>query len=106
TPTPCAREMATASGIAGNPRLIKRFLNALNIRMAISNAHGVGVDEAVLAKMLLFERLADPAAYAALAKAVTESDSGKPAFLADWEEKANAGQKPELKTPWDDPFIQ
>lgn len=64
--------MATASGIVGNPRLIKRFLNALAIRMAISRAHGVGVDEAVLAKMLLFERLGNPKAYAALTKAVRE----------------------------------
>src|SRR5262245_6210751 len=48
-----AHLMTTASGIAGNPRLIKRFLNALAVRMAISHAHGVGVDEAVLAKMLL-----------------------------------------------------
>jgi predicted KAP-like P-loop ATPase len=55
-----AHLMTTASGIAGNPRLIKRFLNALEIRMAISKAHGVGVDEAVLAKMLLFERVGDP----------------------------------------------
>jgi predicted KAP-like P-loop ATPase len=97
--------MATASGIAGNPRLIKRFLNALNIRMAISGTHGVGVDEAVLAKMLLFERLANPKAYAALTKAVTENDEGKGLFLADWEEKANAGQKLELTAPWDDPFV-
>jgi predicted KAP-like P-loop ATPase len=98
--------MATASGIAGNPRLIKRFLNALSIRMAISKAHGVGVDEAVLAKMHLFERLANPKAYAGLTKAVAENDQGKPAFLSAWEEKANAGQKQELATPWDDPFIQ
>jgi predicted KAP-like P-loop ATPase len=73
--------------------------------MAISRAHGVGVDEAVLAKMLLFERLADPKAYAALMKAVTEDGLGKPAFLADWEEKANAGKKLELPAPWDDPFV-
>jgi len=98
--------MATASGIAGNPRLIKRFLNALSIRMAISKAHGVGVDEAVLAKMLLFERLGNPKAYAALTKAVAENDQGKPVFLAEWEEKANAGQALELAAPWDDPFIQ
>ena len=32
--------MTTASGIVGNPRLIKRFLNALSIRMAISDAQG------------------------------------------------------------------
>ena len=101
-----AHIMTTASGIAGNPRLIKRFLNALAIRMAISSAHGVGVDEAVLAKMLLFERVGNPKAYAELTKAVTESGEGKPAFLADWEEKANAGRELELRAPWDDPFVR
>jgi predicted KAP-like P-loop ATPase len=101
-----AHLMTTASGIAGNPRLIKRFLNALAIRMAISKAHGVGVDEAVLAKMLLFERVGNPKAYAELTKAVTESATGKPAFLADWEEKANAGQDLQLPVPWDDPFVK
>ena len=98
--------MATASGIGGNPRLIKRFLNALAIRMTISKAHGVGVDEAVLAKMLLFERLGNPKAYAALTKAVTENGEGKPTFLADWEKKANEGLTFELADPWDDPFVR
>jgi predicted KAP-like P-loop ATPase len=101
-----AHLMTTASGISGNPRLIKRFLNALAIRMAISNAHGVGVDEAVLAKMLLFERVGNPKAYSELTKAVTESSDGKPAFLSEWEEKANAGQDLQLQAPWDDPFIR
>jgi predicted KAP-like P-loop ATPase len=98
--------MTTASGIAGNPRLIKRFLNALAIRMAISNAQGVGVDEAVLAKLMLFERLGDPKAYRALVTAVGASDTGKPAFLADWEEAANAGKQSELPPPWDAPFVK
>lgn len=101
-----AHLMTTASGIMGNPRLIKRFLNALAIRMAISNAHGVGVDEAVLAKMLLFERVANPKAYAELAKAVSDNSDGRPAFLSEWEEKANAGQDLELQAPWNDLFIQ
>lgn len=100
-----AHLMTTASGILGNPRLIKRFLNALAIRMAISNAHGVGVDEAILAKMLLFERIGDSKAYAELTKAVTESGDGKPAFLSEWEEKANAGKEVSLQAPWDDPFV-
>lgn len=97
--------MATASGIGGNPRLIKRFLNAVSIRMAIAKAHGVGVDEAVLAKMLLFERLANAKAYSALAKGVTEHAEGKPAFLSAWEESANSGQVLKLDPPWDDDFI-
>src|SRR6201996_1177052 len=101
-----AHLMTTASGIAGNPRLIKRFLNALAIRMTISRAHGVGVDEAVLAKMLLFERVGNSKAYAALTKAVTESSDGKPAFLSEWEEKANEGRELQLQPPWDDSFVR
>ena len=98
--------MATASGIAGNPRLIKRFLNALSIRMAISRAHHVGVDEAVLAKMLLFERVGEPKAYDELTKAVTENGEGKPQFLADWEEQAGTGEDPNLEQPWDSDFVR
>lgn len=97
--------MTTTSQIGGNPRLIKRFLNALSVRMTISNAQGVGVDEAVLAKMLLFERCAAPAAYDELANAVNDDDEGKPRFLAGWEDRALAGAELELTEPWDDPFI-
>ncbi len=97
--------MARATGISGNPRLIKRFLNALAIRMTISKAQGVGVDEAVLAKMLLFERCGNPKTYAELTKAVSEDNEGKPRFLSDWEEKAAAGEPIEAKESWDDPFV-
>lgn len=97
--------MTSASGISGNPRLIKRFLNALAIRMTISRAQGVGVDEAVLAKLLLFERLGNPKAYSELIAAASASDTGKPAFLADWEAKATAGAGLELQPPWGDPFV-
>lgn len=98
--------MTTASGIAGNPRLIKRFLNALSIRMSISTAQGVGVDEAVLAKLMLFERLGDTKAYASLISAVGASESGKPAFLGEWEEAANAGKELDLPSPWNAPFVR
>jgi predicted KAP-like P-loop ATPase len=98
--------MTTAKEIAGNPRLIKRFLNALSIRMAISNAQGVGVDEAVLVKMLLFERCAVSAAYEALATAINNDNEGKPRFLAEWEKRALTSDVLDLKQPWDHPFIR
>jgi predicted KAP-like P-loop ATPase len=97
--------MTSASRISGNPRLIKRFLNALAIRMTISKAHGVGVDEAVLAKMLLFERCGDPKAYAALAKAVAEDPQGRPTFLTEWEDAAQSGKELKPNEPWQDPFV-
>jgi predicted KAP-like P-loop ATPase len=98
--------MTRATGISGNPRLIKRFLNALAIRMTISRAQGVGVDEAVLAKMLLFERCGNPKAYTELVAAVSEDEHGKPRFLSEWERDAAAGKKLELKSPWDDAFVE
>ena len=79
------RIMATASGITGNPRLIKRFLNALAVRMAVAKRQGVSVDEAALAKLLLFERLAPPSLYQQLAMSITEGADGKPHLLDDWE---------------------
>jgi predicted KAP-like P-loop ATPase len=100
-----AHLMTSATGIIGNPRLIKRFLNALSIRMAMSHAQGVGVDESVLVKVLLFERCGNPKAYAELVKSVTESDNGEPAFLANLERKAIAGESLDLKTPWNEPFV-
>ncbi|WP_136710123.1 P-loop NTPase fold protein [Agromyces sp. H66] len=98
--------MTTAEQIAGNPRLIKRFLNALSIRMAISTAQGVGVDEAVLAKLLLFERVAPPAAYAALTSAVNADADGKPGILAPWEEAATKGDEFEPDDPWGAVFVR
>ncbi|MCL2612360.1 MAG: P-loop NTPase fold protein [Nocardioidaceae bacterium] len=77
--------MATASGIAGNPRLVKRFLNALSVRMAVAKNQGVFVDEAALAKLLLFERLAPPELYRELATSITNSVDGKPHLLDGWE---------------------
>lgn len=101
-----AHIMTTSTNIAGNPRLIKRFLNALSIRMAISRAHGVGVDEAVLAKMLLFERCGPVAAYADLRAQVHENAEGKPTKLSGWEEQASKAEEVELSEPWDDEFVK
>ena len=98
--------MVSASQIAGNPRLVKRFLNALSIRMAISRAHDVGVDEAVLAKMLLFERCGNPKAYDALIATVNNDPEGKPAFLGEWEQTAAGGDELVLDQLWDDKFIR
>ena len=98
--------MTTASQIGGNPRLIKRFLNAMAIRMAISDANGIGVDEAVLAKVLLFERCGHPDAYASLVKAANDNEAGKAEFLQQWETEASEGKDLKLESPWDEDFVK
>jgi len=101
-----AAVMTSASGIHGNPRLIKRFLNALAIRMSISRAHGVGVDEAALVKLMLFERSGNPKAFEELMKAVAADKHGKPAMLTDWEADVKQGKDFSLPQPWDHPFVK
>ncbi len=98
--------MTTVSQIAGNPRLIKRFMNAIAIRMAISDANGIGVDETVLGKVLLFERCGNPDAYAELVKAVNGHEAGRAEFLGEWEARANEGKELSLEVPWDGEFVR
>lgn len=98
--------LATAEGIHGNPRLIKRFLNALSIRRSVAAAHGTDVPEDVLAKMLLFERLGSTSAMSDLIRQVSQSSSGKASFLHEWETSLQAGEPLTLSNPWHDEFIE
>lgn len=99
--------MTTAKQIAGNPRLIKRFMNTLSIRLAIAKAQHVAVDEGALAKMLLFERCAGEDAYAELVAAINDGDQGKPDFLAQWEKQACSGEEiKDLPAAWKSPFVK
>lgn len=99
--------LTTASQIAGNPRLIKRFLNTLSIRQSIAHEQGVSVDDAALAKMLLFERCGPEKAYASLLSAINESEEGKPRLLKPWE--AAAAKDPQaanLEGEWNTAFVR
>lgn len=96
--------MTTSDKIAGNPRLIKRFLNTLHIRLATARAQKVNADEATLAKLLLFERCGKEEAYRQLVKAVNDSEGGLPAFLAPWEKAAAKGEEFKPDPNWEDDF--
>ena len=99
--------MTTAVQIAGNPRLIKRFLNTLSIRMSVAQAQDVAVDEEALAKMLLFERCAGEELYRELISSINENDEGKPEFLSDNEKKAREGRDlVALEDAWNTPFVR
>ena len=46
-----------AAGLHGNPRQLKRFMNALVLRQRAASARGVELDAAVLAKLMILEYL-------------------------------------------------
>jgi len=98
--------MTSAQQIRGNPRLIKRFLNTLQIRLLTAAAQQVTVDEAALAKMLLFERCGNESAYGQLLKEINDADDGKPGFLKPWEAAAAKGEEIALPAEWSADFVQ
>lgn len=101
-----ANIMTTSDYIAGNPRLIKRFLNNLIIRESVARAQEMSVSFEELVKMQLFERCAPAAAFEFLAKQVGDSEDGKPKFLQELEQSIAKGE--EISVPhesWKASFI-
>jgi predicted KAP-like P-loop ATPase len=86
-----AKQMATSRRIGGNPRLIKRFLNTLSIRRKLAVIQNIPVDDAVLAKILLFERCAAPASFDFLIQSVSHTIDGKPENLRSLESIVRGG---------------
>ncbi|GAB6142421.1 KAP family P-loop domain protein [Methylosoma difficile] len=101
-----ANIMATSDHIAGNPRLIKRFLNNLIIRESVAKAQGMSVSFEELVKLQLFERCASAAAFEFLVKRVSETEDGKPMFLQDLENKIAKDEELTFEhESWKTPFI-
>jgi predicted KAP-like P-loop ATPase len=78
-------------GTKGNPRQVKRFLNALLLRESVADARGFGAEikRPVLAKLMLAERFAETF-FDELAKLVVQSKNGRPLALAALEEESMA----------------
>lgn len=99
--------LVSADRIAGNPRLIKRFLNNLLIRDAIAKAEGMSISFDQLVKLQLFERCASPAAFEYLIKQVAESENGRVTFLATIEEQLARGETyVAADSSWEGSFIE
>ena len=98
--------MVSADQIAGNPRLIKRFLNNLIIRDAIARAQGLTIAFDQLVKLQLFERCAPAAAFEYLVRKVAEREDGKAEFLTEIETALEKGESFEMPdASWSSPFV-
>jgi len=99
--------LTTAKQIAGNPRLIKRFLNDLNIRKTVAEAEGLTLAYEALMKLQLFERCVSPAAFEFLVSEAGRSEDGKPDFISKLEASLANGEDYEQPCEsWKDPFIE
>jgi len=96
-----------AEKIAGNPRLIKRFLNNLVIREALAEKQHMATPFDALVKMQLFERCASNAAFEHLAKSVAANDQGRFEALATLETSLRKGEDYKAPDPsWNQSFYE
>lgn len=99
--------LVMSTEIAGNPRLIKRFLNNLMIRQTIAEAMSMPLALDELVKIQLFERCASSAAFEFLTKAVASNPDGKAEFLDAVETAAQKAEKYEPPhASWTGPFYE
>jgi predicted KAP-like P-loop ATPase len=77
--------LAHASRVQGNPRIVKRLLNVVRMRASIAKKRSMPLDEAIIAKLALFERCTDAPATEALHELISVSPGGKVEFLPTFE---------------------
>lgn len=73
--------LATSSLVQGNPRIVKRMLNVVRMRAKVARLRDMPVDEALIAKLALFERCTDSTAIAHLYNEINAAAGGKPPIL-------------------------
>lgn len=89
--------LATAPAIAGNPRIVKRLLNAITLRRTLATSRKMNVDLATLAKLAIFERATEgPAAQKLYGMVMTDAEVHT--HLAPIAKLKKA--RPELPTEW------
>jgi hypothetical protein len=82
-----------ASGTSGNPRYVKRFVNAMNLRLRVADERGFGanIDPAVLAKVMLGEQFLPPGVFDQIAREIATTTDGKSPSIRDLESRLADG---------------
>lgn len=77
--------LADSPIIHGNPRIVKRLLNVVKMRSQIARRRSIPLDEAVITKLVIFERCVNPDATADFYRLV-DAEQGRPSILKRLEE--------------------
>lgn len=94
--------LAHAPNVTGNPRIVKRLLNSLRMRMSLAKRRELQIDEGVIAKMLIFERCMTSDAFKTLIGLINEAPQGKLELLTKLESVGHGkvSTVPELPEAW------
>lgn len=89
--------LAWAPNVQGNPRIVKRLLNAVFLRRMLAANRQMNIDLATLAKLAVFERCTDGPATLALYRMVMEGEDAEKHFLPS---AKGAAKTTELPQEW------
>jgi predicted KAP-like P-loop ATPase len=92
--------LAHATRVQGNPRTVKRLLNVVRMRASIAGKRKMPLDEAIIAKMALFERCTDITATEALHDAINAATNGRPELFTDQTERADNDDRKHWPDAW------
>ncbi|KQY26155.1 NTPase KAP [Caulobacter sp. Root487D2Y] len=92
--------LAKSTRVSGNPRIVKRLLNVVRMRSSIAKRRSMPLDEAVIAKLALFERCTDETASLALHTLINQAEGGKPDALRRIESNKSVSDRDALPEAW------
>lgn len=91
--------LVNSEEVRGNPRIVKRMLNVVRMRAHVAKRREMPVDEALVAKLALFERCAGGDAVAHLYKEINAAAGGRPEVLTNLEQVLEDPEKFEKTCP-------
>ena len=77
--------LANSPNVYGNPRIVKRILNTIKMRTKIADKRQMPLDEAIITKLVIFERCVDYDVITKFYRLVNERE-GKPELLKELED--------------------
>lgn len=95
-----APTLTTADKIDGNPRIIKRLLNAVMLRRSLAATRKMKIDLGTLAKLAIFERGTDADATQALYTMVMAGEEGADLQLKAAEDLGDGVKRPNAPAAW------
>lgn len=95
-----APTLTTADKIDGNPRIIKRLLNAVMLRRSLAATRKMKIDLGTLAKLAIFERGTDADATQALYTMVMAGEVGADLQIRATEDLGDGVKRPQAPAAW------
>lgn len=91
--------LASSSHINGNPRIVKRLLNQIRMRLKTAKRRGMQLDEKTITKLVIFERCMGTQATNKLYELI-DKEKGKPEIIAEMESSDTDFNVEKLPDEW------